>query len=94
MTIQAISRLNPGKVFLSTYAFGTPWKFKAGGHEAIAGITKQVIGMRVGGRRQIRISTHLGYRDHRMPANDLYQLPVPPNSVLVFEIELLSVEDS
>jgi FKBP-type peptidyl-prolyl cis-trans isomerase len=94
VTVQAIGRLNKGEVFLSTYAYGTPWKFKAGGHKAIAGIAKGVLGMRVGGKRQIRISPHLGYRDQSMPANALYQLPVPPNSVLVFEIELLSVEDS
>jgi FKBP-type peptidyl-prolyl cis-trans isomerase len=93
VTVHAIGKLNKGDVFLSTYAYGTPWKFKAGGHKAIAGIAKGVLGMRVGGKRRIRISPHLGYRDQSMPANALFQLPVPPNSVLIFELDLLAVED-
>jgi FKBP-type peptidyl-prolyl cis-trans isomerase FkpA len=93
VTIQAIGRLNKGDMFCSTHLYGQPWKFKAGGHKAIAGLSKGVLGMRVGGKRRIRVSPHLGYRDQSIPANGLFQLPIPPNSVLVFEIELLSVED-
>jgi FKBP-type peptidyl-prolyl cis-trans isomerase len=93
VTIHAIGRLNKGDMFCSTHAYGQPWKFEAGGHKAIAGLSKGVLGMRVGGKRRIRVSPHLGYRDQSIPANELFQLPIPPNSVLVFEIELLSVED-
>ena len=93
VTIQAIGRLNKGDVFCSTLAYGQPWKFKAGGHKSIAGLAKGVLGMRVGGKRRVRVSPHLGFRDQSTPANELFQIPVPPNSVLVFEIELLAVED-
>jgi FKBP-type peptidyl-prolyl cis-trans isomerase FkpA len=93
VTVQAIGRLNKGEVFLSTYDYGRPMKFEAGGHKAIAGLAKGIIGMRVGGKRRIRISPHLGYRDLSMPANELYKIPVPPQSVVIFEIDLLSVED-
>jgi FKBP-type peptidyl-prolyl cis-trans isomerase len=93
VTVQAIGKLNKGEMFLITYVYGTPWKFKAGGHKAIAGLAKGVLGMRVGGERRIRISPHLGYRDQGMPANELFKIPVPANSVLIFEIDLLSVED-
>jgi hypothetical protein len=43
--------------------------------------------MKVGGKRRIRVSPHLGYRDLRMPANELFKIPVPPQSVLIFEID-------
>jgi FKBP-type peptidyl-prolyl cis-trans isomerase FkpA len=94
VTIQAIGKLNRGDIFVSTLAYGTPWRFQVGGHKAIAGLAKGVLGMRVGGTRRVRVSPHLGYRDQSMPANELYQIPIPPNSVLIFEIELLAVEDT
>jgi FKBP-type peptidyl-prolyl cis-trans isomerase len=94
VAVHAVGKLNKGEVFLSTYDYGRPWRFKAGGHKAIPGVAKAVVGMRVGGKRRIRVSPHLGYRDQAMPPNELFQVPVPPNSVLVFEIELMWVEDS
>ena len=50
--------------------------------------------MRVGGKRRIRVSPHLGFRDQEMPANELFKIPIPVNSVLVFEVELMAVEES
>jgi FKBP-type peptidyl-prolyl cis-trans isomerase len=58
--------------------------FPAGGREVVAGLSRGVIGMRVGGLRRLRVSPHLGYRDQAVPG-------VPPNAVLVFEVELLGV---
>jgi FKBP-type peptidyl-prolyl cis-trans isomerase len=92
VTVQAIGRLNKGEIFLSTYEYGQPWQFTAGGHKVLAGLAKGVIGMKVGGKRRIRISPHLGYRDMTMPANLVSKIPVPPQSVLIFDIDLLSVE--
>jgi len=57
--------------------------FRAGSREVVAGLSRGVIGMRVGGVRRLRISPHLGYGDGEVPG-------VPANAVLVFEIELLS----
>ena len=93
VTVQAIGRLNKGDVFCSTYDFGQPWKFKAGGHKAIAGLAKGVLGMRVGGKRRVWVSPHLGFRNQGIPTSETFRVPIPPNSVLVFEIELLAVED-
>ena len=78
VAVHAIGKLNKGEVFLSTYEYGRPWRFKAGGHKAIAGVAKGVVGMRVGGKRRIRVGPHLGYRDQAMPANQLFKIPVPP----------------
>jgi peptidylprolyl isomerase len=94
VTVQAIGRMNKGDIFLSTYDFGQPWTFEAGGRKALAGLAKGVIGMKVGGKRRIRISPHLGYRDMTMPANELYKIAVPPQSVLIFDIDLLLVRRS
>jgi FKBP-type peptidyl-prolyl cis-trans isomerase FkpA len=58
--------------------------FRAGGREVVAGLSRGVIGMRVGGVRRLRVSPHLGYRDQAVPG-------VPANAVLVFEVELLGV---
>jgi FKBP-type peptidyl-prolyl cis-trans isomerase len=93
VAVHAVGKLNRGEVFLSTYDWGRPWRFKAGGHKIIAGVAKGVVGMRVGGKRKIRVSPHLGFRDQEMPANELFKIPVPPNSVLFFEVELMTVKD-
>ncbi|MCS7012211.1 MAG: FKBP-type peptidyl-prolyl cis-trans isomerase [Chloroherpetonaceae bacterium] len=41
--------------------------------------------MRVGGKRRLEIPPHLGYGNAQVGE-------IPPNSPLIFEIELLSVE--
>jgi FKBP-type peptidyl-prolyl cis-trans isomerase len=53
--------------------------------EVIAGLRYGLVGMRPGGRRRIRVSPHLAYGDRGVPGL------VPPNAVLVFEVELLEV---
>jgi len=51
--------------------------FLAGSREIIAGLSQGVIGMRVGGKRKIRIGPHLAYRDEVVGS-------IPPNAVLNF----------
>jgi FKBP-type peptidyl-prolyl cis-trans isomerase len=60
--------------------------FRIGGRRLIAGLEHGVIGMRVGGIRRLRISPHLAYRDRQAG-------PIPPNAVLVFEVELLELKE-
>ena len=60
--------------------------FVLGARCVIAGLEYGVRGMRVGGRRRIRVSPHLAYRDEGLPG---VVPPIPPNAVLIFEIELL-----
>lgn len=56
--------------------------FRAGSREVVAGLSRGVVGMRVGGTRRIRVSPHLSYGDHAVPG-------IPANAVLNFEVELL-----
>jgi FKBP-type peptidyl-prolyl cis-trans isomerase len=93
VTVHLVGRLNKGDVFYSSHAYGKPFTFTAGSHKFVAGLAKGVLGMRVGGKRRVRISPHLGYRDQSIPANEIFLIPIPPNSVLIYEIELLAVGD-
>lgn len=54
--------------------------------QVIPGLVYAIEGMLVGGRRRVRISPHLAYRDRGVPDR------IPPNAVLVFEIELIAVD--
>ncbi|MCG3770676.1 MAG: FK506-binding protein [Nitrosomonadaceae bacterium] len=59
--------------------------FRIGQRRLIAGLERGVVGMGVGGVRNLRISPHLGYRDQAVPG-------IPKNAVLNFEIKLLSIQ--
>ena len=69
------SSLNPGR---------DPLVLIAGGTDTIPGFAQGVLGMRVGGLRRVVIPPSLGYGAQASG-------PIPGNSTLVFEIELLAV---
>ena len=58
-----------------------------GRRQAIAGIEHALIGMKVGGYRNVRVSPHLAYRDKGIPAL------IPPDAVLMCEIWLRDIEN-
>ena len=72
-----------GTIFQSSHDFGDPISF--GLNQVIAGWTKGVPGMKVGGTRRLIIPSALAYGSVRAAAN------IPPNSDLVFDIELVSL---
>ena len=66
----------------------TTYTFDMSGRDVIAGLWYGVEGMRVGGLRRLTISPHLAYRGAGVPGL------IPPNAVLVVEVELLDVRPS
>lgn len=62
-----------------------PFVFALGGKQVIPGFEQGVAGMKVGGTRLVIVPPSVGYGSE---AKD----NIPPNSVLVFEIKLLSVQ--
>ncbi len=62
-----------------------PFSFTLGGGQVIAGWDQGVLGMRVGGKRELIIPPHLAYG--KQGAGGI----IPPDATLRFEVELLSV---
>lgn len=74
-----------GKKFDSSIG-AKPFTFRLGHGDVIAGWDTGVAGMKVGGRRTLRIPAAQGYGD-RGAGDD-----IPPNAPLVFDVELLKVQ--
>lgn len=77
------ARCKDGVIFQSSHDFGDPVTF--GLSQVIQGWQQGVPGMKPGGVRRLIIPSTLAYGSVRAAAN------IPPNSDLVFDIELVAV---
>src|ERR1700689_1897196 len=78
--------LTSGKKFDSSVDAGKPFDFTIGNGEVIKGWEEGVAGMKVGGKRQLRIPPELAYGAEGSPPT------IPPNATLIFDIQLLGVQ--
>jgi FKBP-type peptidyl-prolyl cis-trans isomerase len=78
--------LTSGKKFDSSVDAGKPFDFTIGNGEVIKGWEEGVAGMKVGGKRQLRIPPALGYGKEGYPG------VIPANATLIFDVQLLNVE--
>mgnify|MGYP001040438345 FL=1 len=78
-----------GKQFDSSRDRGQPFTFRLGEGRVIKGWEAGILGMQVGGLRRLVIPPEMAYG-----SRDIGNGLIPPNSTLVFEVELLGVEST
>jgi FKBP-type peptidyl-prolyl cis-trans isomerase FkpA len=85
--VQYTGTLMSGTKFDSSYDHGgDPFKFTIGKGEVIKGWDQGVVGMKVGGKRRLRIPPDLGYGASGSPPS------IPPQAGLIFDVELVSID--
>ncbi len=84
VTVNYTGRFTDGRVF-DTSIGREPFSFTLGAGGVIAGWDQGLQGMQVGGKRLLIVPPSLGY-------GTMDYGPIPGNSTLIFEVELLKVE--
>ena len=70
----------------SSVGTGKPYDFMLGASQVIEGWDEGVAGMKVGGKRQLRIPPDLAY------GKAGYSTVIPPDSTLIFDVRLVDVK--
>jgi hypothetical protein len=84
ITVHYVGMFTDGRKFDSSYERNEPFTFQVGAKQVMPGFEQGVLGMKTGGKRKLIIPASLAYGEKG-------QGPIPPNSPLVFEVELLSI---
>jgi peptidylprolyl isomerase len=78
--------LEEGTTFDSSYDHGAPFEFTIGAGDVVKGWDLGVTGMKVGGKRQLRIPPDLAYGFRGQPP------VIPRNAYLIFDVEVLDIK--
>ncbi len=87
VTVHYRGVLEDGTVFDSSYERGEPFQFILGAGQVIPGWEIGIQGMKVGGQRTLVVPPEFAYGEYG--AGEI----IPPNATLVFQVELLSIEE-
>ena len=85
ITVNYLGTLTNGAKFDSSYDRNQPFTTQIGVGQVIKGWDEGMVGMKIGGKRKLIIPASLGYGSQDMGT-------IPPNSTLIFEVELLNVK--
>lgn len=84
VTIHYTGTLENGTKFDSSLDRGQPFEFTLGVGQVIKGFDNGILGMKVGEKKRIVISPEDGYGSATVGS-------IPPNSTLIFDVELLGI---
>jgi FKBP-type peptidyl-prolyl cis-trans isomerase len=86
VSVHYIGTLQGGQEFDNSKKRGSPFEFKVGAGQVIKGWDEGIQGMKIGGQRILVIPPEMAYGDKSVG-------PIPPDSTLIFAVELLSVNE-
>lgn len=86
VSVNYIGTFENGVKFDSSYDSGRLLEFEVGSRQLIPGFDAGVVGMKVGGKRQLTIPPEFAYGAEGRPP------VIPPNSTLIFTIEVMDVK--
>jgi FKBP-type peptidyl-prolyl cis-trans isomerase len=86
VTVDYTGWLTNGKKFDSSVGTGKPFELMLGAGQVIKGWDEGIVGMKVGGKRQLRIPPDLAYGEKG------FSTVIPPNSTLIFDVRLVDAK--
>jgi peptidylprolyl isomerase len=88
LSIHYIGRLENGDKFDSSIDRGVPFNFQLGAGNVVKGWDEGLLDMKVGEKRRLTIPPLLGYGSSMSSEGN-----IPPNATIVYEVELIKIED-